>query len=174
LTIKNAIKKNTHDHISKIFMSCFFVFLISTPAIAEETYNELPMDKVYQGPIHYPDFNGREKNIADYSVKIIDEMGSGPNFAGHFTIVELGCGTDCRFAFIADLATGKVYDFPYGGEVFNALSLDYKVKSNELTVRWATTADPAADRLCVIQNLEWNGEKFLINGTSSIEKDTCG
>ena len=35
----------------------------------------------------------------------------GPNFAGHYTIVRWGCGSDCRQFAIVDARTGTVY-FP--------------------------------------------------------------
>jgi len=36
----------------------------------------------------------------------------GPNFAGHYTIVRWGCGSDCRQFAIVDARTGAVY-FPH-------------------------------------------------------------
>ena len=36
----------------------------------------------------------------------------GPNFAGHYTIIRWGCGSDCRQFAIVDARTGAVY-FPH-------------------------------------------------------------
>lgn len=36
----------------------------------------------------------------------------GPNFAGHYTVVTWGCGTDCREFAVVDARTGRVYFHP--------------------------------------------------------------
>ena len=38
----------------------------------------------------------------------------GPNFAGHYTIVEWGCGTACVQIAVVDNKTGAVHDGPFG------------------------------------------------------------
>lgn len=37
----------------------------------------------------------------------------GPNFAGHYTLVTWGCGSDCRVVAVVDAVTGKVYFAPF-------------------------------------------------------------
>lgn len=39
---------------------------------------------------------------------------AGPNFGGHYTIAEWGCGTGCVQMAIVDDRTGEVYDTPIG------------------------------------------------------------
>jgi hypothetical protein len=49
----------------------------------------------------------------------------GPNFADHFRLVELSCGTGCQFFIIVDLLSGKAYDpelATFAGDDFNVLS----------------------------------------------------
>ncbi len=51
-----------------------------------------------------------------YRTMLRDGAKSGPNFAGHFTIVIWGCGTSCQQFAIVDARSGKVYfspDVPY-------------------------------------------------------------
>ena len=45
---------------------------------------------------------------------IRDWMKKGPNFAGHYTIAEWGCGTGCEQIAIVDDESGRVYDGPFG------------------------------------------------------------
>lgn len=85
-------------------------------------------------------------------------MRTGPNFAGHFALIEIGCGTGCRFVFLGDIATGKISQFPLGGEEYDMLSLTYRVKSNYIAARWVSGDD------CYRENLEWTGEQFLSSG----------
>jgi len=36
----------------------------------------------------------------------------GPNFAGHYTVVDWGCGTSCGIYVIVDARTGTIYEPP--------------------------------------------------------------
>ncbi len=38
----------------------------------------------------------------------------GPNFAGHYTVAEWGCGTACEQIVVVDLRSGDVYEGPFG------------------------------------------------------------
>ena len=89
---------------------------ITTSSTFAQSSQAMPMDRIYRGPIVLPDFKGRDKAFANYRTRISEEMKTGPNFAGHYALVIIGCGTACRFAYVADVSTGQVYDFPYGGE----------------------------------------------------------
>jgi hypothetical protein len=41
-------------------------------------------------------------------------VGKGPNFAGHYTIAEWGCGTGCVQFVVVDNESGAVHDAPFG------------------------------------------------------------
>jgi hypothetical protein len=43
-----------------------------------------------------------------YKTVIRREAASGPNFAGHYTVIQWGCGTECIRAVIVDAITGNV------------------------------------------------------------------
>lgn len=109
---------------------------------------------VYRGAVQYPDFSGIDKAYAMYRTRIVNEMRTGPNFAGRFTIIEIGCGTGCRFVILADLSSGRLYGFPYGGEEYYTLSLTYGVKSASITAKWVS------DDRCLADDLQWNGVRF--------------
>ena len=111
--------------------------------------------QVYQGKTFYPDFIGRDKDYASYRTKIITEMKSGPNFAGRYAIVVIGCGTGCKWVTSADVSTGRLYDFPYGGEDYQQLDLSYSVKSNDITAKWI------GDEGCMEDYLSWDGARFI-------------
>lgn len=128
--------------------------LTPTAALAQAPASPLPMDRVYQGPIRLPDFAGRDRRFADFRTRIRNEMSTGPNFAGHYALVRIGCGTSCSFAFVADVATGEVFDFPFGGEEYYVLSLDYQVKFNWVTARWISGDD------CMRASVTWDGRRF--------------
>ncbi|ENU0751979.1 hypothetical protein [Klebsiella michiganensis] len=148
-------------------VSVALLSMIST-VVFSETRNNLPMDRVYQGPIHLPDFTGRDRAYLTYRTKISNEMRTGPNFAGHYAIVEIGCGTSCRFAFVGDVATGQVFGFPYGGESYYLLQLQYGVKSNYVSTRWIESD------ACYSDFISWDGKEFVSSGKRVIgPKEKC-
>ena len=48
-----------------------------------------------------------------FRTRIREGAAQGPNFAGHFTIAEWGCGSACIDAAVVDARTGKVRDMPF-------------------------------------------------------------
>jgi hypothetical protein len=146
--------------ITIYILSIFSLLIGFAPATGAS--NNLPMDRVYQGQIRLPDFSGRDRAYSNYRTRITNEMRTGPNFAGHYAIVEIGCGTGCRFAFVGDVATGQVFDFPYGGEDYYLLDLKYDVKSKYVSAKWIDGDN------CLSDFIEWDGRKFISNGGSVI------
>lgn len=123
--------------------------------------------QLYRGPVKLPDFNGRDKAFATYKTRIANEMRTGPNFAGRLAIVEIGCGAGCRLVFAADVSTGKVYSFPYGGEEYYMLDLRYGIKSRQVEARWNS------DDGCMADTLTWNGRAFNSQGPTRIASNNC-
>jgi peptidoglycan hydrolase-like protein with peptidoglycan-binding domain len=99
-------------------------------------FSDYPATATLQGPPNYPDFKGRDRDYRDYRTRIRDGVSGGVNFAGHYSFVVIGCGTDCRFGFVIDLRTGKVFDFPYGGEEQYQMDLRFNAASRLVKVRW--------------------------------------
>jgi hypothetical protein len=70
----------------------------------------------------------------------------GPNFAGHYTIVEWGCGAGCAQFEVVDARTGAVYDPPFyvglrthftGGGAQPDPPLEFRIDSKLLIVSGA-------------------------------------
>ncbi|WP_146767938.1 hypothetical protein [Mesorhizobium atlanticum] len=78
----------------------------------------------------------------------------GADFAGHFSVVLVGCGTACIAARMIDLRTGQLFWIPGGYQ----LDLEYYVGSRLIRVAWA---EPSEDAVCVRQDFEWTGRKFV-------------
>jgi len=78
-----------------------------------------------------------------YRTVIRDEARLGPNFAGHYTLIEIGCGAATSCVAIANVKTGQVYFPPNLGSAtsllwdtgkFNLQRLNYRVTSKLLIV----------------------------------------
>lgn len=80
-----------------------------------------------------------------FRTRIRERAAQGPNFAGHFTIADWGCGTSCKSGVLVDARTGKVYDVPFGilgyGQALKYADgsetggLDYRLDSRLLIAR---------------------------------------
>ena len=141
----------------KYMLLCFGAAILtvnSKLAIGQETTSNLPMDRVYTGKLIMPDFKGHAKDFSNYRTRITEGMQKGPNFAGHYTIIIIGCGTACRFAFVGDVSNGRVYSFPYGGEDNYDMTLNFNVTSNIVSVRWISGDN------CIQDDVSWDGAKF--------------
>ncbi len=53
---------------------------------------------------------------------------TGPNFAGYYTIVHWGCGSDCRMIAVVDCRNGRVYFAPF--TVSPGIGQDFRIDSN--------------------------------------------
>jgi hypothetical protein len=86
----------------------------------------------------------------------------GPNFAGHYMIVEWGCRTECFQAAIVDAKTGKIYQPPSldkdRHDFFESSWLHFRRDSNLLVV--CVDCRKWADRECEQRYFVWEGDHF--------------
>lgn len=87
------------------------------------------------------DFSSRPEARKFYSV-ITNGAKFGPNFAGHYTVVSWGCGTNCQGTAIVDANTGRINE--YG--LLSTNGLDFRRDSNLLIVNpaknYPSNSDP--------------------------------
>lgn len=84
-----------------------------------------------------PKFRGA---VANFPTRIKNGMKVEPNFGSHFTLIEIGCGSSCIFAFLFDARDGRVVDFPLGGEENYQLKMKYGIDSTLLQADWMGTS----------------------------------
>jgi hypothetical protein len=82
----------------------------------------------------------------------------GPNFAGHYTIVEWGCGSNCVVYAVVDALTGKVFDskLPPVNNVYPC-GLSYKLESTLFVVE----SSQQIESTCIPAYYAWNGSRFI-------------
>ncbi|MBE9476212.1 MAG: hypothetical protein IME92_03640 [Proteobacteria bacterium] len=105
-----------------------------------------------------PDFAGDQAAFGFMRTRIIAAMQQGPNFDGHYTVITVGCGTQCAIGFVADNKTGKIYDFPYGGEEHSQMHLEYGLDTDSILVAFKT--HEAGQSQCVAKELRFNDGEF--------------
>jgi len=135
--------------------------------------------------------SGTEPKFSDYPVRVSSHAGSaspklttpgqrkfrtmirdgaarGPNFAGHFTIAEWGCGTSCVQLVVVDNESGSVYESPFGslpkafvclgaGADPDEMGIFYKPDSSLLIVRGCPN-----DKDCGAMYYLWTGARFKV------------
>jgi hypothetical protein len=97
-------------------------------------------------------------------------MKAGPNFAGEFSVIQFGCGAGCTSVVVANDRTGKLFDFPRGGEDNEALTLSFQVNSKLVVARWYTDS---LWETCVFETLVFESEKWNTKGAVAAKGDAA-
>ena len=103
-----------------------------------------------------------------YRTMIRQAAKKGPNFAGHYTVAEWGCGTACEQIAVVDSQTGDVSDGPFGalpeGVVYlgpnveeDKTGLFYRLNSSLFIV-----AGCPRFKDCGTYYYEWSGTQFRL------------
>ncbi len=96
----------------------------------------------------------RDRHARDYRTRIREGMRGGANFAGNMALIEIGCGTGCKFVYAANAQTGQVMSFPLGGEDNLNLDLRYRPDSRLVVAHWQ------GDDRCIRQSYIFTGSSF--------------
>src|SRR5687768_8755805 len=49
------------------------------------------------------------KDARTFRTRLREGAAKGPNFAGHLTVIQIGCGTMCQLVVLVDARNGKVH-----------------------------------------------------------------
>ncbi|MBA8906464.1 hypothetical protein [Aminobacter ciceronei] len=100
--------------MKKLISAVLAIILVAgTSATAEPRFADYPTRTYLKGKSTLPKFTG---SVANYRTRIRDGMRSGPNYGGHFTLIEIGCGGSCIFAFLIDAGTVGSSTFRWGAK----------------------------------------------------------
>ncbi len=139
----------------------------------QSSFSAFLPESYHSGPIVMPDFDGRDAWAKSYRTRIRDGVLGGVNFAGRFSVVEIGCGTSCRFAYVVDVSNGEVFEFPYGGEEQYELGLVYSSDSRLMRATWKKAyweeSQGKDTSTCISQDVLWNGSDFEIVSQRTFE-----
>ncbi len=96
-----------------LFLTC----VMSSASYAESSLPDfstylVPETKVLKEKPAPVDLSSHE-GAKTYKTKLEEGAKEGPNFAGHYTVIAIGCGTQCQDNWVIDAKTGKIVDkFP--------------------------------------------------------------
>lgn len=130
---------------------------VSVNKVSRPDSGKYTVKSKYSGKVVLPDFNGRDREYNGFRTRIRNGMKEGPNFAGHYSLVQIGCGTGCTFALVGNNKSGRVHSFPRGGEANMYMSLDYDRQSSLLTAQWYDhDSDHCFIEFFSFKNGDWN------------------
>jgi hypothetical protein len=140
-----------------------------TPPFSER-FGQYPVS-VFQGPAVYPDFAGAQKRYANFRTRLTDAVKGGVNFAGHYALVQFGCGMGCTQGYMIDLTNGQVAPAPLGNLANTGIQYASRPNSTMLQTVWRSDLlvdangnplnhDPTPT--CVYENLVLQGGKFTV------------
>jgi hypothetical protein len=92
-------------------------------------FEDYQTEKIYKGPVAPVNLSSH-RQARMFRTKLREGASAGPNFAGHYTVVKWGCGTECVQIAIVDAKSGEVC-FPLRRA---GISYDYRNDSNLLVV----------------------------------------
>jgi len=95
----------------KIIIASIFIIFLAQDAIARSIgYDQYTVQEIFAGKPATPNFS-THKEARRYRALLRNQSKTGPNFAGHYTIVTISCGTSCAIIAVVDAQTGDVH-FP--------------------------------------------------------------
>ena len=100
---------------AKIEVPTFETYLLSEKAI-------------FKGPPADIDLTSY-KGARTFRTKLREGAKQGPNYAGHYTVVTIGCGTQCQQNWVIEARTGKILD-----RFFSIIGIAYQLNSLLLVV----------------------------------------
>lgn len=118
------INNYSSDQMTEGILASVSIVKLSDSAPRFEDY---PVAEIYTGDIapvnlnSHPDamtFKTRLREGVDYY---------GVNFAGHYTVIEIGCGTSCQAIWLIDAINGNVYRAPFISELGISIRKDSKL-----------------------------------------------
>ena len=130
------------------------------PTLNIPQFKDFPVSETYHGTPAPVDLNS---SPIGHTFRTVLTAGAktGPNFAGHYTIVTWGCGSTCQDFAVADAKTGKIYDVPFGSEN----GTEFRLDSRLLIVNplgYDKGGDGSVADWVRIQYYEWTGEEFKL------------
>jgi hypothetical protein len=109
-----------------------------------------------------------------FRTTIGDWVRKGPNFAGHYTVAEWGCGTACIQTVVVDATSGNVYDTPFGSPPHHTLSFRTLEDAGvfcQNDSRLLVASGCPDDENCGSYYYEWTGSRFrLLRKTPTLQR----
>ena len=169
----SSVEIRYHDAMMLPLAQFFFVAWALAQTQPSDQNNPLPtfqdykVAHIYQGKPATPVLKTPEDR--GYRTRIRRGAAGGANFAGHYAVVSLGCGTECSSFLIVDVQNGRVFAHAqkeYTCQVFYNLD-------SRLLVTDVCTGRPTGPG-CTRAFWEWTGTELRFLARTPISSDALG
>jgi hypothetical protein len=92
------------------------------------SFKDFPANDTFSGKPAAPILT--TANQRTFRTQIREAAAQGPNFAGHFTIADWGCGAGCVSFVVIDEKDGRVYDAPFKNLAPASVKYEGKISSD--------------------------------------------
>src|SRR5215471_6911424 len=150
----------------------FAALLVIAVAMAQQPlprFEDYRATEIYKGKPAAPVLRTRDDRL--FRTRIREGAAEGPNFAGHLTVAEWGCGAGCVSIAVIDARNGTIHRAPFSvlgagtvryadGAIDTDLSfnpVEYKLASRMLQVRGCPE-----EKDCASYYYEWTGAAFRL------------
>jgi len=140
-----------------------------------EIFKRKPADPIIEKtPHHMYRTRIREGVTKGWGVFRDGKEQAGPNFAGHYSVIQWGCGSPCLMMVVADALTGKVYDLPvvFGREGTQRIALpmfglrpaevDFRLKSRLFTMNACPEQPSRPNARCYSYYYLWTNNEWRL------------
>jgi hypothetical protein len=145
---------------------------LAVVAVAVATTDQFPFNEYPASAFHGRSATPRlETSLAwQHRTTIRNRVKSGPNFAGHYTVVDWGCGTMCAVFVIVDARSGLVYEPP---EISKGVELGvagpkYRLNSTLMVVASCPYPKVYGYKNCERKFYDWDGSRLVLLKTEPI------
>jgi hypothetical protein len=142
-------------------------------------FEDYPITSIFRGEPALPIF---AKGQGGFSTQIKEGARKGPNFAGHFTIAQWGCGSGCISFAIVDAVSGQLnYPIPFVGLGIPYMGtatgrdykgLEYRLDSSLLIADGCPEDEDSTDAdfemNCGTRYYKWEANRFVLIQTVAV------
>ena len=141
----------------RAFVLLSFLFALSANA-AEPQFSNFPATSFFHGVPARIDFSS-SPSLRLFRTALRRGAARGPNYAGHLTVVVMGCGSNCEGIEIISARTGKILD-----GVQSCGGVDYKLNSTLLILN-PSGHDAVYPAGCKTEFYKWDGRRLKLVGS---------
>ena len=90
------------------------------------TFEKFAISEAYKGKMAPLKLNSYPE-ARKYRTRLRENVKAGPNFAGHYAVIAIGCGTNCQNQWVVNVKSGKIL-----GRFLTSNDAEYRLGSNLL------------------------------------------
>lgn len=154
---------------SKFVLFGVVAALLVTPGQAQDANQNRFTVPIYSGPRAQPIFTGEGVKFAHVRSRIREAFTANAIAAGHYVVVQVGCGTGCTWNIVGDVRSGRLMEFPLGGEEYQGLDIITDPKSTLFIARWGDVAFST----CTTRLYSLESDRFVQVGRDEFENKSC-